>query len=262
MKDSIRKRYQEFVDYIDFPTMIYIYETGRLIAINHHGQKIINELGKNINIIWEDDKKAKLSKKNLSNGSETILNKKIMDNGLIKEIDIQYNSLLLSKRHIIFCFFELSDKSFFSKHLSNQIPRIIWYNNECSIQGVSEYSIDDIINTKNPNIEIYELENSFKEIQKSCIKNNKLEDNTNKYNIFTTINTDLGYNHLIKVHAMPIIDNNNKEGFIFIYNILLSKEDKTRILNEVIKENISLTKSLEEKNEIIQRLTKELKVKI
>ena len=43
MKGQIKKKYQEYVNHIDFPTILYVYENNKLIVMNRQAIDIVGE---------------------------------------------------------------------------------------------------------------------------------------------------------------------------------------------------------------------------
>ena len=79
MRLSIKRQLIEMVEYIEFPTGIYIYETGKVIAFN---KMAINELNgtscQNINLLWENQKKVKLPQEVLDGESRFYFGKEVL----------------------------------------------------------------------------------------------------------------------------------------------------------------------------------------
>lgn len=246
MKSNIIQRYQEFIDYIEFPTIIYMYETNKIIAINDQAKKTINESNNNINLLWLDKKRVKFSRKTLLNGTEIVYNKKIIVGNSIKEIDIEYNIILFGKSHMVFCFFELSDELKFSRYLNNQIPRILWKNEDLIFYGGNKFSkIDmgyDNIDSLNKSIQ--------KEKKYQLDEDEFLINMKNEYNNIEMIRINEEKNVFVKMNKMPIIDREGRNiGIIYIYKLLLSEEQKEKIVNEIVKENNRITKELNKCND-------------
>ncbi|BCN29932.1 PAS domain-containing protein [Anaeromicropila herbilytica] len=254
MRSNIKRYYQEFIDYIDFPTIVYIYETGRILAINEYARGILGYDLKNIKLVWQEQIKHKFNRKLLNNGSQILNNVIIETKGDKQVIDMELNSLIVDKNHIIFCFFELSQKHFFTEHMKNQIPRMIWKDEFLVLQGLSGYSMWDFsIDTKEQvvNRKIFDdevankIENDDLEIIQSC---------NNIYNIMEEFRLHNGDSFFVKLHKMPILNREGKaDGIIYVYTQILNKEEKNNLLQTTLQENVILKEVVSKSGTIIVR---------
>ena len=252
MKAAIKKQYIELVETIDFPTVVYIYETGRIIAMNKQAGKMIGVSCKNINLLWENGK-LKLSKELLENGSMVYLNQKITDGKERKTIDIEVNCFELDQNHIIFCFMEHSYKSFFSKYLISQVPRIFWKNIKGYYKGLNkfakqdfDYEADDreIRNTDLIGIETIE------DIQKT--ENELIQSKECQYNAIEQLYKKDEGCYFCKMSRMPIINKNGiVEGILGVYTLILNREQYQELFNRSLKESTILCEIVGQSNLIV-----------
>ena len=61
MKGEIRNKYIEYVNHIDFPLVLYVYETNKVIAINGYAKEIIGDEYEDIREMF-NNKKFRLCK--------------------------------------------------------------------------------------------------------------------------------------------------------------------------------------------------------
>ena len=67
MRSSIKKQLVELVEYVDFPMVVYVYETGKVIAANRLAKDALGGSAcQNVNLLWPDQKKHKFSDEILS----------------------------------------------------------------------------------------------------------------------------------------------------------------------------------------------------
>lgn len=254
MKASIRNKYQEFIDYIEFPTLIYVYETGKIIAINLFAKNILGEDCVNMNSLWEEKTRLKFSKKILNSGSEILYRKCIDVNNKKQFIDIEVNSIIIGNKHFIFCFFELSENQVFIKNFTNQLPRILWKNTNLIFKGANNCCRNDI-NYKDDMVSIYTNESNFdiETYHKMTEDDNEvIATSDNKYNVIQVLKVAKKYDLFVKIHRMPIIDRNEKIlGIINVYKLILSREENQRIINSAVKENTILNDIIHRSDHII-----------
>ena len=126
MKGEIKKKYQEYVNHIDFPTILYVYEYNKIIAMNRYAIDIVGENCEDIRDIF-DGKKHKLSKELLQGSSTVILNKRVTfttkELGIDKEIiiDANLNVIMVDNVHYVLMLFEESSQKIFTTKKNRDI---------------------------------------------------------------------------------------------------------------------------------------------
>lgn len=252
MKAAIKKQYVELVEAIDFPAVVYIYETGRIIALNEQAGKIIGESCKNMNLLWEDGK-LKLSKDLLDNGSQIFFNLKITDGKERKTIDIEVNCFELDQNHVVFCFMEQSYKSFFSKYLVAQVPRIFWKNTKGYYKGLNKFAKKDFDyeadgqNIKNTDLIGIETIEDIRRIEDELIQSKECQYNA----IEQLYKKDEGC-YFCKMSRMPIINKNGMvEGILGVYTLILNREEYQELFNKSLKESTILCEIVGQSNLIV-----------
>lgn len=129
MKSCVKKQLEEMMEYIDFPTGVYSYETGKVIASNQLAKKVLEGSAcQNVNLLWPDQKKFKLSKEILAGHSKMFFEQKILVGSEIRLIDFEVNVLPLEGEHIVVAFFDQSYKQPFRMDQAKLLPELIWMN--------------------------------------------------------------------------------------------------------------------------------------
>lgn len=249
MKSSIRKYYQEFVDYIDFPTVIYVYETGKILAINEYGKNIIGNETKNINDLWEGKERQKYNRTVLNNGTKILYNKIIETNSEKVEIDMEVNSIVMDKIHLLFCFFEVSQKQYFTKHFEKQFPRIFWKDSSLKSVGSNTYCKMDFNYVQDVNNEDHEDVFQERGIYDILVEEDIeiITNHVNKYHFMQEFRNSVDESFYAEVNRMPIINRiDDCLGIIYVYSLILNQEEKQEIIQDTLKENSIL-------NEIVSR---------
>lgn len=241
MKLNETERYQEFVEYIEFPTMVYIYETGRMIASNHLAKVIIGDTCKNVDLLWKNQTKLELEKEILENGSQIHYNKKIMCGKEQFNIDIEVNSISVNFMHIIICFFEQSHKQQFTRHLSIGVPRLIWKNQKMGLLGSSKFCFEEI---KQMVFEIEEKQqqanDKIDELDAEIIKSQK-----SQYRTLEKIYDNTGDVYSCIVNRIPLINEESQcIGMIRCYMLSLNQEQLREILEQCLHENTILNEAI------------------
>ena len=260
MKAIVKKQFQEFIDNIAFPATVYIYENGRIIASNNQARDIIGHKIKNIDFLWKDRARKKHSKQLLNNGSEVMYNRTIYCENDVREIDVEINSFILDKVHILVCLFEYSYKQCFVKHLRGQTPRILWMDKKMQYLGANYPYRKDLNFWEDFSEgfgaeEILDEETSFKvkEDQK-IVMSTKL----NQYNIIQSIKREQEQAFFARINRMPIINKNGTAvGLITTYNLILNREEYKRLFDNTLRENNILSQIVTKSETVIVSWVKE-----
>ena len=252
MKAAIKKIYMDLVENIDFPAVVYIYETGRIVAMNEQAGKIIGSSCKNMNLIWEDGK-LKLEKDILDNGSRLYLNRKIIDGKEWKSIDIEVNCFELDQNHIVFAFIEHSYKGFFSQYLSIRVPRIFWQNTKRYFKGMNQYTREDFECDEDiekiTSIDVIGSETiaEIQQIEDLVIKNKEY-----RFNAIEQIYKKGEGCYFCKMSRMPLINNTGTvEGMLGVYTLILNREEYQELFNKSLKQTTILSEILGRSNLIV-----------
>lgn len=252
MKAAIKKIYMDLVENIDFPAVIYIYETGRIIAMNEQAGKIVGSSCKNINLLWEEGK-LKLNKDTLNNGSKIYLNQKMIDGKECKTIDIEVNCFELDQNHVVFGFIEHSYKGFFTKYLSIQVPRIFWKNTKRYFRGMNQFAKEDFeYNSdieKITNVDLIGSE-TIDEIQ--AIEDTLIKSKECRFNAIEQIYKKGEGCYFCKMSRMPIINKGgNVEGILGVYTLILNREEYQELFNKSLKQSTILSEVIARSNLIV-----------
>jgi len=233
MKGEIKRKYQDFINHVDFPMIIYTYEDNKVIAINDSAKAITDSLTDIRNLF--EGKKFKFRKEILDNGCELFLNTKIYINSKVDYIDMDVSVLKVDNIHYVFMMFEKSYKNLFLGELKIKIPRIICK----SLDGESVS-----ISLKNE-LEDEKFTNLYKNVMQLT---DSLEDEIktkkiSKYNLIEMMCKDV----FIKINLMPIYNSKSESiGILGIYNHIVSKEKEKQIYAKAIKTSSLVTKIMDE----------------
>jgi diguanylate cyclase (GGDEF) domain len=245
MKAIVKQQYQEFVENIEFPTLVYIYETGRIIAANLAAKDIIGQTYKNMNFLWENQEKYKLKKEVLNNGNEILFNQFINNGKSTVEIDIEISSFIVDKVHIIFCFFDQAYKQLHFKFFSDYVPRIVWKDKKLAFLGSSSYFKKDLeIHSELENCTndiIYEKEtsNTITIEEERIIKLKECQ-----YNVIQQFIGRSGKSYFAKLNRMPIINKNGTcIGMLGVYTLILNRDAYKKMFDITLRINYVLNKA-------------------
>ena len=260
MKGEIKNKYVEYVNHINFPVILYVYETNKIIAYNMYAREIIGSKCQDIREIFEG-KKFRLSKEILQNGSRFISNVSIitLDEKIKKQIDMDINVLKVDNVHFILMLFDESSKRKFSSYININAMRVAWkYKNEKKIY--MNETLKDDIGIKDD--EIYNIEEYFEDSMLRIINEVReriIDNGESQYNSIQMIVKRDKNSHFIKVNRMPIINSLGENiGILNVHNNILDKDGNRRLYDTVLQD-VSYNKENEIIN-IINKKDKERKI--
>lgn len=138
MRSSVKKQMIEMVEYIDFPMAVYVYETGKVIAANRMAKAVLNGIScQNVNLLWMDRKKLKLSTELLRGGSQLFFEQKVLVGDEVRALDFELNVLPLPNEHIVVAFFDESIRQPFRMDAAKLLPGLIWKDADRQTVSVS-----------------------------------------------------------------------------------------------------------------------------
>ncbi|SFR83171.1 PAS domain-containing protein [Anaeromicropila populeti] len=239
MKRIAKKLFQEFVDYIDFPTMIYFYESGKIFAINEPAKAIIGAKSKEVAVLLENQERIRFNREILDYGKELFYNKWMCIGEEKWEVDFEINCFPLDNQHIVVCFFEQSYKQVYVKHLSVQIPRMFLKDADLNFLSVSHYFMLDAnmqnhyIGKKNDSFLDPESSEYIDEIEREI-----MEDGISQYNMIHTMKVIGRTEYFVKTNRMRVIDRNGKGVAILgVYSLILNRNEYKGMLDATLREN-------------------------
>lgn len=252
MKATVKKQFQEFIDNVSFPTVVYVYENSRIIAANDQARDIIGQHCKNMNCLWEGQVRQKYSKQVLNNGSDIFFNTIIYSDNEPREVDMEINSFILDNIHIVICFFEYSYKQCFVKHLRGQTPRIFWKDKKTKYQGANEAFRKDIKYWEDFSTDLSEVFDDETKIQLTDDEHYVISLKENQYNIIQTIKTEQGSGFFTKINRMPLLNKNGTVvGILGIYMLILNREEYKRLFDNTLRENNILSEMISKSDMVV-----------
>ena len=144
MKMNAQRMFQELVSYIDFPTIVYISETGRIIARNYNANLIIGDSCKNVKELIDNDMKVRFQRLALEQIKQVFTNVIIHKGSIDIEIDMELNVIQYGNQHVMFCFFERSYKMMYEKYLSLLVPRMFYKDMDLKFVYGNRYFLLDM----------------------------------------------------------------------------------------------------------------------
>ena len=245
MKIGERLKYQQLVDSIQFPVVIFIFETRRIIAINKRAKDIIVPDGKLLRYMPDLKIKSQVSQQILSEEDNMLLDTPIMVGMREIRIDLELNSIELDGRHLVIMVFDYTENESFGDKFLKHVPRIFWKDKRLKLKGVNYFCREDI--QKSGII--------FEDIDK--VHDNDytgflIEDETRViktkqplWNVMQLMQPRNEPSRFINIQRLPIINKNGTVvGILGVYHLLLSKEEMEEEIKWLKSEKSRLTKLL------------------
>jgi diguanylate cyclase (GGDEF)-like protein len=249
MKIIVKRQYQELVEYVDFPMIIYIYETGKIIASNRSAKDIIGDECKNMNSLWDNHTRVRYPKEVLDNGNAAYLGRTIISGKDSIKVDIEVTSMVLDNQHIIICLMNQSYRQQPLIYISKFVPRIVWKDKRLNFIGGNYHYREDWKkwNSESNKESMVFVNERFLEEDKSTISSK-----ASQFNVIHQVNEKDKEVCFIKMHRMPIINKNGTcIGVICIYNYILSRKDHNQMLDFTLRLNKILNETVSKSDSIV-----------
>ena len=231
MKGKIRNNYVEYVNHIDFPVLMYVYETNKVIAMNVYAIELIGKEYEDVRDGFEG-KKIKLPKEVIEGENKLLENIKMntIKDGFV-EVDMDVNVFMVDNVHLVLMLFEESYKKIFSSIMNVHAMRVAWkysdarkiYMNKCLREDINGSVIEAYYNET--------MIDKFREIEKNVI-----DGGVCHYNSIQMITHRDKSSHFIKANIMPIINGNGDNiGILSVHNKILDKDSSRKIYDNVLQ---------------------------
>lgn len=261
LRVNLKRQFVEMIEYIEFPVIIYIYETGKVAALNKFAQIALNGgLCQNVNLLWSDQRKLKLSDDVLEGKSRYFFGKEILIGDNIKNIDMELNVITCGGEHIVIMFFDQSYKQPFRVDMDKLHPRLVWKDIDGTytvISGKAKSDIEEYLALKSRLEEVSpQIRELFEEYNRI-----EIEVKVRQEPLFChmeQINFEQDKPYYVRMNRIPIYDKKiGYQGMLLMYMPVLSKDDYETLFNYSLCENATLRDCLMSEGIIMVGLTYE-----
>ncbi len=255
MKSCVKKQLEEMIEYIDFPAGVYSYETGKVIAFNQLAHKVLEGSAcQNVNLLWPNQKKLKLSKEVLAGASQLFFEQKILVGSEIRLVDFEINVLPLPGEHVVVMFFDQSYKQSFRMDQAKLIPGLIWINNK------REYiTVNTVVR---PGVERYlylsEHREELNDVEKNMIQLIETQQNAlfdkreHSFGQMEQVDFNQENNGLVTMNKLPIVGKEDELlGLLLISKPVVSDKDYQYMYADARFENAMLRECVMEEKKIV-----------
>lgn len=248
MKVSLKKQFTEMIEYIEFPIIVYIYETGKVVALNKSAQTALNgAFCQNVNLLWSDHKKLKLANEVLEGKNQYYFRKEILIGSEIKNIDMELNVIAYGGEHIIVMFFDQSYKQPFRTDMDKLYPRLIWKDSKGSYVVVSGKAKRDIEGYQEAKSRIEEAGSKAKELfeEYDHTEEEVKESGEPLFCHMEQFNFKEDETVYVRMNRIPFYDKKlGYQGMLLMYMPVLSKDDYEKLFNHALSESAAMRECL------------------
>lgn len=254
VRSSIKKQLVELVEYVDFPMVVYVYETGKVIAANRLAKDALGGSAcQNVNLLWPDQKKYKFSDEILSGQSQLFFEQEILIGDEVHLIDFEVNVMPLPGEHIIIGFFERSYKQAFRMDQAMRLPAVLWMNPErqgITISTVLQLGMERYQYLSEHREEaddkeqamLAEVDRQFKQV---------VEERQPIFCQMEQIDFNRDNSGMTKVNKLPILGKKEELlGVLMVFETIISDKEYARLFQEARYENAMLRECLVEQKKI------------
>lgn len=229
--------------------LVYIYETGRIVAMSKRAEQLIGEKCSNINTIWEGKGKQKFSKEVLTNGSIVLYQRYITNKKDRLVIDLEVSSLDLSEEHVMIVLFEESYKRPFCKIYRKRIPRITWRNKKMELLGCNTFLEKDV---ERRFIEEKFVLSEGEEYKMSDIRSRQeklLKTQEGQFDLLEEVKVEDNATSFARVNRISLSNKNGTSvGILTMYTLILDDEVFQAFQDEIQRENNILSEAIKRSN--------------
>lgn len=237
MKINAQKIFQELVSYIEFPTVIYINETGKIIAKNRSAGEIVGEGCQNIKEFIDNELKVRFNRAILEQVKQVFYNVEIhFENRTIK-VDMQMNVIPYENQHVIICFFEQSYKMMYEKYLSLLVPRLFYksYDSEFVMGNrhfMQDHSIDSVSSIRDNDFMDKEVSEYVRLMEQKIVDNKR-----GQFNSIHTVKSRTGTEYFIRYNQIPVLGRDGVVlGTLGLYNIFLNRYEYKNLFDSILRQ--------------------------
>ena len=244
VKVNVQKQFAEMIENIEFPGGVYIYETGKVIAFNRLGKNAIQGSGcQNINLLWADHKKLKLPQEVIEGKKEFFVQKEIIVNEELKELDIEINVIENGDEHIVIMFFEQSYKQPFRVDMERLLPRLVWKENGeeyISCNNRAKEDIDSYLKCKDKKETVSLKEQAYIEEYRQ-MEMQAIKEKVSVCGKVEQMNFLGEESNLVKMNRIPLyLPDGEYQGMLMVYMPILTENDYMNIFGDLTCENAIL----------------------
>ncbi|SET56577.1 PAS fold-containing protein [[Clostridium] polysaccharolyticum] len=245
MKLGIQKIFQELASYVDFPTIVFINETGKIIGKNRSASEIIGEKCKYLKEVMSTEVEARFRHAIIEQEKQVFYNVKVLEKEQSIEIDMQVNVILYEKQHVTICFFEQSYKMMYDKYMSLLVPRLFYKTSQCDfIMANRHFMADNNLETANGVRNEDFLEEEVCKFV-SLSEENVIRSKQAEFNVVHTIKLKWKQekDYFIRLNLVPVLDRNGEAvGLLGNYNIILSRDEYKGLFDTVLRQKQMLSR--------------------
>lgn len=255
MKIGERLKYQQLVDLIQFPVVIYIYETRRIIAINTRAKCILAPDGRLLRYMPDLKVRPHISQQILNEETDILLDIPLIVGIREIRIDLEVNSIELDGKHIVIMLLDYTENQSFGDKFLNHVPRLFWKDKKLKLKGVNYFCREDI---QSRGVKFENIGNYYDNESAELLIENETSVIKSKqplWNVMQLIQPKNEPSRFINIQRMPIINKNGTVvGILGSYHLMLSKTELEEEIKWLKFEKSRLTKLLAINDTIFFRL--------
>lgn len=261
MKAIVKKYFQEIADNVEFPTLCYIYRTGKIIASNQLAIEIIGKETTNFNKLWLENEKIKLEEEVLDCGSCILYNKKQWNYQQgVMELDMELNVITLDEQSIVVCFLDYSYKQSFTRHSKSQIPRFICKERKKKYASANQMFGEDVKMAAGNRIHFI-ARDIFDEHTSTKLKEDEakvLSTKTPLYHVIQLLRQENSLGYMVRIHIIPLINKNGTAvGVLSAYHFLFTSKEYKYFYDVTLRENNILSQVISRSETVIVTWSKD-----
>lgn len=252
MKLNVQKTFVELISYVDFPALVYMNQTGRIIARNHKAELIIGGDSKNVKELFGDTYKTWYRRGLAEQRQKAFYNVKVEIARKQLEIDLQLNVIPYENQNVSICFFEQSYKMVYERNMLCLVPRLFYKRKDLKYVIVNyQFQIDYGLEGKTEFTNEDFLEQKYSKFMNET-ERDMLEKKCPDFSRIHMIKDKNGKNYFIKLNRIPVINRDGEvEGILGTYMIVLNRDDYKEIFDATLRQKQLLSRIVSEQGKYV-----------
>lgn len=254
MKAIMKNYFEQFAADINFPTIIYFLESGKVITYNSLAGDIIgNDITSTTKFISGD--KPNLQELLINQGSMILYNvpyriRKIFDT----EIDVEHNLFKIDDKNVVISFFDYSYKQSFVRHMKNWLPRFCWKDNNGNFQVINASFLSDLKCSKD-----IELPVETEAIVDATTAERLINDDTYVINakvpqmkMLQQMKPEGQEGYFCSINRIPLINSNGSvTGLLASYRLIFEHKQMQKMQDAVLRSNSILSQLISKSDTVV-----------
>lgn len=254
MKAIMKNYFEQFAANINFPTIIYYLESGKVITYNTLATEILgNDIASTKKII--SNKRLNIQELLNNQGSMILYNVPYRIRKMFyTEIDVEHNLFRIDDKYMIVSFFDYSYKQSFVRHMKSWLPRLAWKDNKYNFQMINASFLSDLKCVKDMTMPV-----ATEAIVDTTTAERLINDDTYVINakvpqmkMLQQMKSEGQEGYFCSINRIPLINSNGIVlGILESYRLIFEQKEMQQIQDAVLRSNSILSQLISKSDTVV-----------